>query len=84
MFLKHFAVITQFRFLPESPRWLLSVKKKKKAEIILNKMAEINKRDFPCKSEEIEIPVVENRTVKLWKILTIPQLRKRTLILMFN
>ncbi|CAE1310966.1 SLC22A4_5 [Acanthosepion pharaonis] len=70
--------------LPESPRWLLTVNKGKEAEIILNKIAKVNKRDFSCKSEEIEISVVEDRTVRLWKIFTIPTLLKRTLILMFN
>ncbi|CAE1142065.1 SLC22A4_5 [Acanthosepion pharaonis] len=70
--------------VPESPRWLLIVKKEKEAEIILNKIAEVNKRFFTCKSEDIEIPVVENRTVRLWKIFTNPQLRKRTIILLFN
>lgn len=70
--------------LPESPRWLLTVKKEKEAEKIFNKIAKVNKRNFRYKSEEIEISVVEDRTVRLWKILTIPVLRKRSLILMFN
>lgn len=80
----YFVIITQFRFVPESPRWLLIVKKEKEAEIILNKIAEVNKRDFNCKPEDIEIPVVENRTVRLWKIFSNPQLRKRTILLLFN
>ncbi|CAE1142070.1 SLC22A4_5 [Acanthosepion pharaonis] len=70
--------------LPESPRWLLTMKKEKEAEIILNKMAKVNKRDFICKLEEIEISMVEDRNVKLWKIFTIPQLLKTTLIMTFN
>lgn len=70
--------------LPESPRWLLTVKKEKEAEIILDKMAAVNKREFNCKSEGIEISIVEDRTVRLWKIFLIPELRKRTFILMFN
>ncbi|CAE1142061.1 SLC22A4_5 [Acanthosepion pharaonis] len=70
--------------LPESPRWLLTVKKEKEAEIILNKMAKVSNRNFSYKSDEIEISVVEDRTVRIWKIFTIPKLRKRTLILMFN
>ncbi|CAE1142058.1 SLC22A4_5 [Acanthosepion pharaonis] len=70
--------------LPESPRWLLTVKKEKEAEIVLNKMAKVNKRDFNCKRENIEISVVEDRNVRLWKIFTIPTLLKRTIILMFN
>ncbi|CAE1142017.1 SLC22A4_5 [Acanthosepion pharaonis] len=73
-----------FWLLPESPRWLLTVKKEKEAEIILNKMAKVNNRNFSYKSDEIEISVVEDRTVRLWKIFTIPKLRKRTFILMFN
>ncbi|CAE1310971.1 SLC22A4_5 [Acanthosepion pharaonis] len=70
--------------LPESPRWLLTIKKRKEAEIVLNKIAEVNKRDFNCNSEEIEISMVQDRTVRLWKIFLIPKLLKRTLILMFN
>ncbi|CAE1310970.1 SLC22A4_5 [Acanthosepion pharaonis] len=70
--------------LPESPRWLLTVKKEKEAEIILNKMAKVNKRDFSYKSDKLEISVIEDRTVRLWKIFTIPEFRKRSLILMFN
>lgn len=70
--------------IPESPRWLLTMNKQEKAKIVLNKIAETNKCDFSCKSENIEISVAEGRAVKLWKIFTISKLRKITLIMMFN
>ncbi|CAE1142051.1 unnamed protein product [Acanthosepion pharaonis] len=69
---------------PESPRWLMSVKREKQAGKILNKMAEINKTNFRYEPEyEIELSNSNDRNVKIWKIFTVRDLLKRTLIMMF-
>ena len=36
-----------YRFLPESPRWLIMKKKYEKADIVLQQMANVNRRHFP-------------------------------------
>lgn len=73
-------------FVPESPRWLLAMKKYKSAETVFKKMAKMNKSDFIYNPEQ-EVEISDNnsnRTVKLWKMFTIPALLKRTLVMMFN
>lgn len=69
--------------LPESPRWLLSIHKDKKAVQVFHKMAKRNKTSFTRYSSN-HIDVGTSRTVKLWKMFTIPALLKRTLINMFS
>ncbi|XP_078000073.1 organic cation transporter protein-like [Glandiceps talaboti] len=83
--------------LPESPRWLLSVGKKKEALTVIRKMAKVNKvslpddvingswkpsiEDEPKKSEE----VVEIRSrFLIFEIFRLSNMRKKTLILMYN
>ncbi|CAE1142023.1 SLC22A4_5 [Acanthosepion pharaonis] len=71
--------------VPESPRWLMSVKRKKQAGKILNKMAEINKCNFRYEPEhEIDISKSNGTTVKVWKIFTVRALLKKTLIFMLG
>lgn len=71
--------------LPESPRWLLSIHKTKKAVNIFETIAKWNKRKFtPYSEDEINVSTPTSRTVKLWKMFTIPILLKRTLISMIS
>ena len=48
--------MTHFRFLHESPRWLLVVGKENQAKIVLNKVAKRNRRRF-TPEDKIEIQV---------------------------
>lgn len=71
--------------LPESPRWLLSVRKNQQAINIFKKIAQRNKRKLSINPEdEIQVSAPTSRTVKFWKMFTIPILLKRTLISMFS
>ncbi|XP_014790537.2 organic cation transporter protein [Octopus bimaculoides] len=70
-------------FLDESPRWLLNKKRTKDANIILSNIAKLNKTVLP-QTEIVNIFSSNNKRVEIWKMFTIPQLLKRTLILMLN
>ncbi|XP_036361987.1 organic cation transporter protein-like [Octopus sinensis] len=70
-------------FLDESPRWLLNKKRTKDANIILSNIAKLNKTVLP-QTEIVNISSSNNKRVEIWKMFTIPQLLKRTLILMLN
>ncbi|XP_014790779.1 organic cation transporter protein isoform X2 [Octopus bimaculoides] len=75
--------ITYFCFLDESPRWLLNKKRTKDANIILSNIAKLNKTVLP-QTEIVNIFSSYTKRVEIWKMFTIPQLLKRTLILMLN
>ncbi|XP_029641021.1 organic cation transporter protein-like [Octopus sinensis] len=70
-------------FLDESPRWLLNKKRTKDANIILSNIAKLNEKVLP-QTEIVNISSSNNKRVETWKMFTIPQLRKRTLILTLN
>eukprot|EP00106_Octopus_bimaculoides_P001414 XP_014768856.1 PREDICTED: organic cation transporter protein-like isoform X3 [Octopus bimaculoides] len=70
-------------FLDESPRWLLNKKRTKDANKILSNIAKLNKTVLP-QTEIVNIFSSNNKRVETWKMFTIPQLLKRTLILMVN
>ncbi|XP_036361964.1 organic cation transporter protein-like [Octopus sinensis] len=74
---------TYLCFLDESPRWLLNKKRTKDANIILSNIAKLNKTILP-QTEIVNIFSSNNKNVEIWKMFTIPQLLKRTLILMLN
>ncbi|XP_036361966.1 organic cation transporter protein-like [Octopus sinensis] len=70
-------------FLDESPRWLLNKKRTKDAKLILSNIAKLNKTILP-QTEIVNIFSSNKKKVEIWKMFTIPQLLKRTLILMLN
>ncbi|XP_029640481.2 organic cation transporter-like protein [Octopus sinensis] len=70
-------------FLDESPRWLLNKKRTKDANLILSNIAKLNKTVLPP-TEIVNISSSNEKKVEIWKMFTIPQLLKRTLILMLN
>ncbi|XP_036361571.1 organic cation transporter protein-like [Octopus sinensis] len=70
-------------FLDESPRWLLNKKRTKDANLILSNIAKLNKTVLP-QTEIVNIFSSNKKKVEIWKMFTIPQLLKRTLILMLN
>ncbi|CAI9729337.1 organic cation transporter protein-like [Octopus vulgaris] len=70
-------------FLDESPRWLLNKKRTKDANLILSNIAKLNKTVLP-QTEIVNISSSNNKKVEIWKMFTIPQLLKRTLIFILN
>ncbi|XP_036361982.1 organic cation transporter protein-like isoform X1 [Octopus sinensis] len=70
-------------FLDESPRWLLNKKRTKDANLILSNIAKLNKTVLP-QTQIVNISSSNKNKVEIWKMFTIPQLLKRTLILMLN
>lgn len=76
-----------FRFIPESPRWLLATGKKSEAVTILEKAAKLNKMD----SEKVKIiadrlsPDVKNENKpKLATLFATKELTKRNVLLCIN
>ncbi|XP_078086718.1 solute carrier family 22 member 2-like isoform X2 [Mustelus asterias] len=84
--LPNFCFLAYYWFMPESPRWLLSRKKKEEAMKILQKMAKKNGQTFSINIETVQIEDcdVELKSPSLTDLVKTPQTRKHTLILMFN
>ncbi|XP_078412827.1 solute carrier family 22 member 2-like [Cetorhinus maximus] len=82
----NFCFLIYYWFMPESPRWLLSRKKKEEAMKVLQKMAKKNKRTFSMNIETVHIEDcdVELKNPSVVDLVKTPQIRKHTLILMFN
>ncbi|XP_067845368.1 solute carrier family 22 member 2-like [Heptranchias perlo] len=82
----NFCFLSYYWLMPESPRWLLSQKKKAETIKILQKIAKKNKNTFSTNIETVQIEDchVELKTPSVTHLVKTPQIRKHTLILMFN
>ncbi|XP_072437346.1 solute carrier family 22 member 2-like [Chiloscyllium punctatum] len=83
----NFAFLTYYWLMPESPRWLLSQKRYDEAQRILRKMAKKNKKhNFSTDVETVQIEdcVEALKRPSAIDLVKTPQIRKHTLILMFN
>ncbi|XP_072123230.1 solute carrier family 22 member 2-like [Mobula birostris] len=82
----NFIFMTYYWLLPESPRWLLSRNKQKKAVEVLQKIAKRNKKFFSINIETVKIENSEDELRKpaFTDLVKTPQIRKHTLILMYS
>ncbi|XP_078261369.1 solute carrier family 22 member 3-like isoform X1 [Rhinoraja longicauda] len=82
----NFIFLVYYWLLPESPRWLLSRKRREEAVSILQKIAKRNKKSFSMNIEVVHIDNAEDklRSPSIKDLVRTPQIRKHTLILMFN
>ncbi|XP_038659852.1 solute carrier family 22 member 2-like [Scyliorhinus canicula] len=82
----NFCILTFYWLMPESPRWLLSRKKKEEAMKILQKIAKKNRQTFSINIETVQIEDCENtlKSPSFLDLVKTPQIRKHTFILMFN
>ncbi|XP_048392789.1 solute carrier family 22 member 2-like [Stegostoma tigrinum] len=82
-----FVFLTYYWLIPESPRWLLSRQKYDEAQRILQNMAKRNKKhnfSTDIKAVQIEDCVEALKSPSVIDLVKTPQIRKHTLILMFN
>ncbi|XP_021396319.2 solute carrier family 22 member 2 [Lonchura striata] len=72
--------------LPESPRWLISQGKNDKAMKIISNMAKINQKKMPSHFKDIKFEEEDcgKQNPSLMDLFRTPQIRKNTLILMYN
>ncbi|XP_051868465.1 solute carrier family 22 member 2-like [Pristis pectinata] len=82
----NFIFMVYYWLLPESPRWLLSRKKREAAVKVLQKVAKKNKKSFSINIETVQIESSEDeqRNPSVTDLVKTPQIRKHTLILMYN
>jgi len=69
----------QFRFLPESPRWLLTHNRARDAKEILRHIADKNRSSFPS-DLEISVPIPNARRGTLWDVFSSRKLASSTVI----
>ncbi|XP_033124291.1 organic cation transporter protein-like [Anneissia japonica] len=76
-----------YLFIPESPRWLLLKNRPKEAKKILQKIAKVNKKNFPDDVvDNIEVqnnPQRELKRASFVSIFRFSNMRKKTLILIY-
>ncbi|KAK6169539.1 hypothetical protein SNE40_020577 [Patella caerulea] len=78
-------LLSFYWIVPESPRWLISKGKTKKAEKILRKAAEVNKVKLPVNLfDEATLSKDKGGQTKVWQMFTSPILLIRTLIIFLN
>lgn len=70
--------------MPESPRWLLSVGRVKEASDVIRKMARGNGVELSEKTMSLGEVELEGGGEKIWRMLTVPVLLVRTLIIFLN
>ncbi|KAM4633302.1 solute carrier family 22 member 2-like [Polymixia lowei] len=76
--------LTYYWFIPESPRWLLSQNNSSKAVEITEAMAKENKKKLSKNIETLIDDNAESSTASFMDLIRTPNMRKQTLILMFN
>jgi len=74
--------LVAYYFIPESPRWLVTQKRVKEAEVVLKKAAKVNKRTF--RELFIEETKEEKSKATFLDLFKTSNLRKNTLIQYFN
>uniref|UniRef100_A0A1A8RJB6 Solute carrier family 22 member 3 n=1 Tax=Nothobranchius rachovii TaxID=451742 RepID=A0A1A8RJB6_9TELE len=70
--------------IPESPRWLISQKRSSKAQEIIGNMAKENKRKLSTNVQSLTDEEVGTTSASLMDLVRTPNMRKHTIILMFN
>ena len=73
-----------FRFIPESPRWLLVKNKKEEARNKLQKVAAFNKKEMPNEELELKDAKEGQRTGDFRDLFSSFNMTKRTLISCFS
>uniref|UniRef100_A0A8C5WNZ6 Solute carrier family 22 member 3 n=1 Tax=Laticauda laticaudata TaxID=8630 RepID=A0A8C5WNZ6_LATLA len=81
--LPNFLFLLYYWLVPESPRWLITRKKAKKALQIMQSVAKENGRNLPVHFSEITVSDEDVRNPSLFDLVRTPQMRKFTLILMY-
>ena len=84
-------VLTSFklfylRVIPESPRWLITSKKYKKAEKLIHRIVKMNKIEYPTTTMEAVKEhglKVNNTRYTIVTLFKTPNLRKRTILMWF-
>ncbi|XP_031169707.1 solute carrier family 22 member 2-like [Sander lucioperca] len=76
--------LSYYWFIPESPRWLLSQKKKSKAVEITEAMAKGNKMTLSKNIETLRDDNAESCTASFMDLIRTPKMRKHTFILSYN
>ncbi|XP_072359744.1 solute carrier family 22 member 2 [Scyliorhinus torazame] len=79
-----FLFLTYYWLIPESPRWMLSQKKNTEAMNVIQKMAKMNGKFFSKDFEIVEECSEDLDRPSFVDLVRTPQIRKHTLILMFN
>ncbi|XP_032398408.1 solute carrier family 22 member 2 [Etheostoma spectabile] len=80
----YFLFLSYYWFIPESPRWLLSQKKKSKAVEITEAMAKRNKMTLSKNIETLRDDNAETCTASFMDLIRTPKMRKHTFILSYN
>ncbi|XP_039214205.1 LOW QUALITY PROTEIN: solute carrier family 22 member 3 [Crotalus tigris] len=81
--LPNFLFLLYYWLVPESPRWLITRKKGKKALQIVQSVAKENGQSLPEHFSEIKVSDEEVSNPSLFDLVRTPQMRKFTLILMY-
>uniref|UniRef100_A0A3Q2QGU7 Solute carrier family 22 member 3 n=1 Tax=Fundulus heteroclitus TaxID=8078 RepID=A0A3Q2QGU7_FUNHE len=76
--------IAYYRFIPESPRWLISTNNSSKALEITKAIAKENGKKLSLDFEILTDDEAESTSASLLDLFRTPKMRKHTLILMFN
>ncbi|XP_037541581.1 solute carrier family 22 member 2 [Nematolebias whitei] len=76
--------LSYYRFIPESPRWLISQNSSPRALKITEAIAQENRKTLSTKLERLTQDEVESTSASLLDLIRTPKMRKHTFILMFN
>ncbi|XP_022063705.1 solute carrier family 22 member 2-like [Acanthochromis polyacanthus] len=76
--------LVYYWFVPESPRWLLSQNRPAQAQEITGAMAKENKKTLSSDFETLINDEGDSTSASLLDLIRTPNMRKHTLILMFN
>ncbi|KAG8522386.1 Solute carrier family 22 member 2, partial [Galemys pyrenaicus] len=84
--LPNFCFLLYYWCIPESPRWLLSQNKSAKALSIIKHIAKKNGKSLPASAQSLrpDEEVGEKMNPSFLDLVRTPQIRKHTLVLMYN